>query len=85
MLVSCLAQSSTVEMEATFSSEMSFDFNGLHSVTLQKRELFSWKSLLLETNYEEKDETITFYSLRTLKWLLIICNVSLDAQPDSSH
>jgi hypothetical protein len=40
MLVSCLAYSSTLKMEATCFSETSVDFQGLHGVIFQKIELF---------------------------------------------
>jgi hemin uptake protein HemP len=39
MLVSCLAYSSALKMEATWSSKMLLDFNRLHSGILQKVEL----------------------------------------------
>jgi hypothetical protein len=38
-LVSCSAYSSTLKMEAIYSSETSVDFNGLHGVTSQKIKL----------------------------------------------
>jgi hypothetical protein len=41
MLVSYLVYSSTLKMEATCSSEILVEFNGIHSVVSQKMELFS--------------------------------------------
>jgi hypothetical protein len=39
-LVTCLASSSTLKVEATYSSGTSVDFSGLHSDVPQKIELF---------------------------------------------
>jgi hypothetical protein len=38
--IACLAYSSTLKMEATYSSETALAFNGLHSVISQKIEVF---------------------------------------------
>jgi hypothetical protein len=43
MLVSCLAYSSTLKMEATYSSEISVAFSRVHGVISQKIELFMEK------------------------------------------
>jgi hypothetical protein len=40
MLVSCLAYSPTLKMEATCSSETSLNFNKLYGIISQKTELF---------------------------------------------
>jgi hypothetical protein len=39
-LVSCLAYSITMKTEATYSSRMSVDFNGLYGIISKKNELF---------------------------------------------
>jgi hypothetical protein len=51
LLVSCLAYSSTLMMEAIFSYETLVDFQGLHDVISQKIEVFYCNIINLLTRY----------------------------------
>jgi hypothetical protein len=68
MLVSCLAYSSTLKMEATCSSEMLADFNGLYGVMSQKTDLYVTNAVRTSDLTKLHKTTCRVYMTVNLKW-----------------
>jgi hypothetical protein len=67
-LVSCLAYSSILKMESTFSSETSLISNGMHGIISQKLKLF--RNLYISINIYHIEVTLPGI-IQSVKWLLM--------------